>query len=240
MTGDVIKFLIIFVYTVVAFALGFYYLYDDIGTGNVFNEFASSFVALVTTIFGGDPTDNLKADDLLFNVTGAIVDAGPMYKAMGFILYASFGTICMLVLVNICIAMMSDTYARMKENIEVEYRFMRTKIWLSYVDAPVLPAPYNIIPTVSCIISIVKTCGCRYRPDSRTDINVELTDPNDKTGREQMKKGLLYEELIKVLRARYMIMKGIVNQNIMRKLHDSAHPPENGEDLKEPMDVTCF
>nr|XP_006823504.1 PREDICTED: short transient receptor potential channel 4-like [Saccoglossus kowalevskii] len=114
MTGDVIKFFIIFVYTVVAFALGFYYLYDDIDTSNVFNEFATSFVALVTTIFGGDPTDNLKADDLLFNVTGAIVDAGPMYKAMGFILYASFGTMCMLVLVNICIAMMSDTYARMK------------------------------------------------------------------------------------------------------------------------------
>ncbi|XP_077870057.1 short transient receptor potential channel 7-like [Saccoglossus kowalevskii] len=236
MTGDVIKFFIIFVYTVVAFALGFYYLYDDIDTSNVFNEFATSFVALVTTIFGGDPTDNLKADDLLFNVTGAIVDAGPMYKAMGFILYASFGTMCMLVLVNICIAMMSDTYARMKENIEVEYRFMRTKIWLSYVDAPVLPAPYNIIPSVSCLISIVKKCFCSYKPSSSTDENVELTIPNDNTTEEQMKKELLYGELIKVLRARYMLMKGIVNENTLKEFHTSAHPLENH--IKHSTDTT--
>ncbi|XP_006823506.1 transient-receptor-potential-like protein [Saccoglossus kowalevskii] len=118
MTGDVIKFLIIFVYAVTAFAFGFYYLYKDFGANNVFSEFSSSFVALISTIFGGNPTDSLKSDDLVFNVTAAgsegLLDARPMYQTMGFILYASFGTICMLVLLNICIAMMSDTYAKMK------------------------------------------------------------------------------------------------------------------------------
>ncbi|XP_077870069.1 short transient receptor potential channel 4-like [Saccoglossus kowalevskii] len=183
MTGDVIRFLIIFLYTVTAFALGFYYLYEDFGEDNVFSEFSSSFVALVTTIFGGNPTESLKADDLYFNFTGpgyeGILDAGPMYEAMGFILYASFGTLCMLVLVNIFIAMMSDTYARIKQNIKVEYAFMRTKIWLSYVDAPVLPAPYNIIPSVSCLIAIIKRFLSIYSSSTNVDVEVRPTENNE-------------------------------------------------------------
>ncbi|XP_077870070.1 short transient receptor potential channel 4-like [Saccoglossus kowalevskii] len=238
MTGDVIRFLIIFVYTVVAFALGFYYLYEDFGEENVFSEFSSSFVALVTTIFGGNPTESLKADDLYFNVTGpgyqGILDAGPMYEAMGFILYASFGTLCMLVLVNIFIAMMSDTYARIKENIKVEYAFMRTKIWLSYVDAPVLPAPYNIIPSISCLITIIKKCRIY---SSSTKVDVELTIPTNTTRGVQTKEGLLYEELINVIRNRYMVMKGVVNEDVMQNLHTSVHL-ENEEDTSKRMNMT--
>nr|XP_006823501.1 PREDICTED: short transient receptor potential channel 4-like [Saccoglossus kowalevskii] len=206
MTSDVIRFLIIFLYTVTAFALGFYYLYDDFGTDTVFSEFTSSFVVLVTTIFGGNPIESLKAKGMVFNLTGAgygVVDARPMYKTMGFILYASFGTICMLVLLNICIAMMSDTYAKMKNSIEIEYTFMQTKMWLSYVDAPVLPAPYNIIPSVSCLISIVKKCVRMCRPSSNTDEDVELTIPKDNRRKMQTNKGLLYEEIVRNrLRAR--------------------------------------
>ncbi|XP_077870067.1 short transient receptor potential channel 4-like [Saccoglossus kowalevskii] len=244
MTSDVIKFLIIFLYTVTAFALGFYYLYDGVGTNNVFSEFPSSFVVLVTTIFGGNPTESLKANDLVFNLTGAgdegVLDARSMYKAIGFILYASFGTLCMLVLVNICVAMMSDTYARMKDNIKVEYAFMRTKIWLNYVDAPVLPAPYNIIPSVSCLVSIVTKCVYRYRPRWNTDEDVELGLPNYINREVQINStGLLYEELINILCNRYMVMKGIVNKEIMRKFYTSAHTLED-EDVKESTDMTYF
>nr|XP_006823502.1 PREDICTED: short transient receptor potential channel 5-like [Saccoglossus kowalevskii] len=208
MKGDVIKFLVIFVYVVLSFAFGFYYLYEGV-EGNVFNELESSIASLVITIFGGDPTEELKGNELYFgampsyNITGFY--ASPMYKGMGFVLFTMFGTLCMLVLVNICIAMMSDTYSQLRENIDTEWKFLRTKIWMNYSRASVLPAPYNILPSVS---SCKRYCKCSKKETTSTEVVT-----NDEI------------ELVNVLLVRYLLMKMFIKEEDIEcsESTDDAH-----------------
>ncbi|XP_077870065.1 short transient receptor potential channel 5-like [Saccoglossus kowalevskii] len=189
MKDDVIKFLVTFVYVVLAFAIGFYYLYEGV-PDNAFNLLESSITSLILTIFGGDPTDELNIDATPdYNLPAY---ANFMFKWTGVLLFTMFGTLCMLMLLNICIAMMSDTYTRMRENIDIEWKFLRTKMWMKYICAPVLPAPYNIIPSAKSFKRLFRCC-------TKGVTSTELATNTD-------------IELIKVLLARYLLKKKVIRE----------------------------
>ncbi|XP_070556055.1 short transient receptor potential channel 4-like [Ptychodera flava] len=188
MRHDIFRFLIIFGYVVLAFALAMYYFYVDLGSDQSgYAELSSSLTILITTIFGGDGTDDLQVDqNMRFNISSELSRfasaAADYYVTMGYVLYTFFGIIVVIMLLNLCIAMMSDRYTRVqatkslqdtlgsetylkylkllamhgkvqfkayynpnfaKEVIDLEWKFERTKIWMSYVCAkrpPMTPA----------------------------------------------------------------------------------------------------
>ncbi|XP_002740283.1 short transient receptor potential channel 5-like [Saccoglossus kowalevskii] len=205
--GDVTRFLVIFIYVVLAFAFGFYYLYEGV-KDSVFNNLESSITSLILTIFGGDPSEELNFGATPDHNTKGYY-AYPMYRYMGFLLFTMFGTLCMLVLLNICIAMMSDTYTQLRENIDTEWKFLRAKIWMNYISAPVLPAPYNIVPNVSifkrlCMSCIKKTTSAEVETNDEMELALSL--------KEDKKQVLHYEQLINVLLVRYLLMKEIIKE----------------------------
>eukprot|EP00795_Rhopilema_esculentum_P002161 gene2161-17751_t len=74
-------------------------------------------------------------------------DGGVVYlwSAMLFTLY--YG-VSMIVLLNMLIAMMSNSYQQIKNNIEVEHKYAKTQLWIDYIGYEnFLPCPFNLIPT---------------------------------------------------------------------------------------------
>ncbi|KAF4532038.1 hypothetical protein B566_EDAN015017 [Ephemera danica] len=65
----------------------------------------------------------------------------------GLLMFGSYSVINVIVLLNLLIAMMSNSYAAIVEHADVEWKFARTRLWLSYFEeSATLPPPFNIIP----------------------------------------------------------------------------------------------
>lgn len=75
----------------------------------------------------------------------------------GLLMFGSYSVINVIVLLNLLIAMMSNSYAMITEHSDTEWKFARTKLWLSYFeDSATLPPPFNIFPSMKMLM---KLCG---------------------------------------------------------------------------------
>ncbi|XP_070557752.1 short transient receptor potential channel 4-like [Ptychodera flava] len=161
------------------------------------------------------------ADDA---VSYVLKDFGYIYTTMGLTLYGLFCIIVMLVLLNLCIAMMSDTYTKIKENIDVEWKFVRTCMWLDFFVGPVLPPPFNLIPSPESMSNVVRrlfrrVLGKRYEGVRNEDSEMEMRNP-----KERLKSaGLTYEELMQILGRRYMKKRGQEYAMVRCRNNDPVH-----------------
>ncbi|XP_052744568.1 transient receptor potential protein [Bicyclus anynana] len=62
--------------------------------------------------------------------------------------FGSYSVINIIVLLNMLIAMMSNSYQIISERSDMEWKFARSNLWMSYFeDGDTVPPPFNIIPT---------------------------------------------------------------------------------------------
>lgn len=93
-------------------------------------------------------------------------------------MFGSYSVINVIVLLNLLIAMMSNSYAMIdvssdpfsnsyvraiqlfcffQEHSDTEWKFARTKLWMSYFeDSATLPPPFNVLPSVKWVIRIFR------------------------------------------------------------------------------------
>ncbi|XP_060530179.1 transient receptor potential protein [Cylas formicarius] len=75
------------------------------------------------------------------------------------LMFGSYSVINIIVLLNMLIAMMSNSYQIISERSDTEWKFARSRLWISYFDDDGdLPAPFNVIPRPS---SLFQKCGCQ-------------------------------------------------------------------------------
>jgi len=68
------------------------------------------------------------------------------------LMFGSYSVINVIVLLNLLIAMMSNSYAFIVERSDVEWKFARAKLWMQYFeDGGELPPPFNLIPNFGAI-----------------------------------------------------------------------------------------
>ncbi|XP_059484449.1 transient-receptor-potential-like protein [Neocloeon triangulifer] len=83
----------------------------------------------------------------------------------GLLMFGSYSVINVIVLLNLLIAMMSNSYAAIVEHSDTEWKFARTKLWMSYFEeSATLPPPFNIIPTPK---HMMKMLGLRKKDKMR-------------------------------------------------------------------------
>ncbi|KAL0182386.1 hypothetical protein M9458_021761, partial [Cirrhinus mrigala] len=94
---------------------------------------------------------------------------------IGYVLYGVYNVTMVVVLLNMLIAMINHSYQEIEEDADVEWKFARAKLWLSYFDeGSTLPPPFNLIPspksfyytaqrTKACLVSL---CKARVRSNS--------------------------------------------------------------------------
>ncbi|KAL6437813.1 hypothetical protein ACFW04_004272 [Cataglyphis niger] len=83
----------------------------------------------------------------------------------GMLMFGTYSVINIVVLLNLLIAMMNHSYQLISERADVEWKFARSKLWISYFEeGGTVPPPFNIIPTPKSAWYIIqwiyrKCCG---------------------------------------------------------------------------------
>ncbi|KZC10761.1 PREDICTED: transient receptor potential protein [Dufourea novaeangliae] len=161
---DIIKFF--FIYTLVLFAFGcgmnqlmWYYAdlekmkcynikdfpdlpnFDDQEKAcSIWRRFANLFEtsqSLFWASFG-------MIDLMSFDLTG--IKSFTRFWAL--LMFGSYSVINVIVLLNMLIAMMSNSYQIISERADTEWKFARSHLWMSYFeDGDTVPPPFNMIPT---------------------------------------------------------------------------------------------
>ncbi|XP_011865921.1 PREDICTED: transient receptor potential protein isoform X2 [Vollenhovia emeryi] len=170
---DIIKFF--FIYTLVLFAFGcgmnqLMWYYADLEKRKCYHEsdelpdfdnqekacsiwrrFANLFEtsqSLFWASFG-------MVDLMSFDLTG--IKSFTRFWAL--LMFGSYSVINVIVLLNMLIAMMSNSYQIISERSDTEWKFARSHLWMSYFeDGDTVPPPFNMIPTNKTFQKLFK-CG---------------------------------------------------------------------------------
>ncbi|XP_059931158.1 short transient receptor potential channel 4-like [Gadus macrocephalus] len=157
---DILKFLFIYCLVLVAFANGlnqlyFYYETDGVKncTGircpdqnNAFSTLFETLQSLFWSVFGlvNLYVTNVKADHEFTEFVGATM-------------FGTYNIISLVVLLNMLIAMMNNSYQNIADHADIEWKFARTKLWMSYFEeGGTLPSPFNIIPSPKSVFYLLE------------------------------------------------------------------------------------
>ncbi|KAK0077924.1 hypothetical protein PV326_009713 [Microctonus aethiopoides] len=122
-----------------------------------FSSLFESCQSLFWASFGGVGMDS-------FELTGI----KSYTRFWGLLMFGSYSVINVIVLLNLLIAMMSNSYAVIEEHSDVEWKFARTKLWMSYFEGcGTLPPPFNIFPPPKLLF---KMCGINKNDERRTSL----------------------------------------------------------------------
>ncbi|XP_077985518.1 short transient receptor potential channel 4-like isoform X2 [Glandiceps talaboti] len=154
MFNDIVKFLAIFCFVLLAFTIGLTQLYKFYSTLTIINcideEGAcsggfTSFISTLRTLFW-NLFGLIVLEDLQTNANHVLTEG------IGEFAFAAYHVIGIIILLNALIAMMSNTYTRIEENSDTEWKFARARLWLDYIQkGSTAPPPFNVIPSVKTI-----------------------------------------------------------------------------------------
>lgn len=173
MSADIAKYFTMFALIMIAFTCGtcrLYHYYDgmvqtDKDTGvqrsqvGSFVNFAAALKTYFWAIFG--MSDLASGDVVIETLPGEsdntfIVNDHEFTQAVGYIAFALFQVLIVIVLLNMLVATMSSTYQRVIDNVDVEYAFGKTEFYIEYMAQTTLPPPLNLIPTARGLGTIIE------------------------------------------------------------------------------------
>jgi len=96
----------------------------------------------------------------------AAVESHEFTQLVGYGLFAMFEVLMVIVMMNMLIAAMSDTFQGVTDNAEYEWLFGRTQVYVSYMLLNDMPPPFNLLPTTGLLF-----CAKRMVSKSSRDYN---------------------------------------------------------------------
>nr|XP_015205154.1 PREDICTED: short transient receptor potential channel 7 isoform X2 [Lepisosteus oculatus] len=234
---DIFKFMVIFIMVFVAFMIGMFNLYSYyLGAkyNPAFTTVEESFKTLFWSIFG------------LSEVISVVLKYDHKFiENIGYVLYGVYNVTMVVVLLNMLIAMINNSYQEIEEDADVEWKFARAKLWLSYFDeGRTLPAPFNLVPspksfyylilhTKSCLIRLCKAKA------KKSDSDVEMGMLNSKPKPDRYKSSSRTLDSFGVKKpiknpTRYQkIMKRLIKRYVLKAQVDRENDEVNEGELKE-------
>ncbi|XP_043382916.1 short transient receptor potential channel 2 isoform X2 [Chelonia mydas] len=145
MIDDMIRFMFILMIILTAFLCGLNNTYVYYRESQRLGNFNETFQFLFWTMFGMEEY--------------SVVDM-PQYalaEFVGWALYGIFTIIMVIVLLNMLIAMITNSFQKIEDDADVEWKFARSKLYLSYFrEGLTLPVPFNIVPTPKSLFYAVR------------------------------------------------------------------------------------
>ncbi|XP_023183946.1 short transient receptor potential channel 7 isoform X2 [Xiphophorus maculatus] len=234
---DIFKFMVIFIMVFVAFMIGMFNLYSYyLGAkyNPAFTTVEESFKTLFWSIFG------------LSEVISVVLKYDHKFiENIGYVLYGVYNVTMVVVLLNMLIAMINSSYQEIEEDADVEWKFARAKLWLSYFDeGRTLPAPFNLVPSPksfyylvlrikSCLIRLCKANG--RRRNNEVEMGMLHTQAKDERFRSHTRSG---EEFIQRKARKHptryqKIMKRLIKRYVLKAQVDKESDEVNEGELKE-------
>ncbi|CBY12096.1 unnamed protein product [Oikopleura dioica] len=173
---DIYKWAVLFAMIFASFMFGLHALYSYFENGLTyrknFTTIEQTFITLFWSLFG------------LSDYRGVELAQYPLSRIIGYLLYGAYSLITVVIMLNMLIAMINNSYNRIDCDSDVEWKFARSKLMLSYfgpgsVNPPpfnLLPSPYFVRSVIDYAMETIKTC-LKGNPDS--------TGVVTKTGRQR-------------------------------------------------------
>lgn len=224
---DIFKFMVIFIMVFVAFMIGMFNLYSYYRGAKynpAFTTVEESFKTLFWSIFG------------LSEVISVVLKYDHKFiENIGYVLYGVYNVTMVVVLLNMLIAMINNSYQEIEEDADVEWKFARAKLWLSYFDeGRTLPAPFNLVPSPKsfyylimrikmCLIKLCKSKAKRCENDlemgmlnskfRKTRYQAGMRNSENLTANSTFSKPTRYQKIMKRLIKRYVLKAQVDREN---------------------------
>uniref|UniRef100_A0A8C1ITJ0 Transient receptor potential cation channel, subfamily C, member 6a n=1 Tax=Cyprinus carpio TaxID=7962 RepID=A0A8C1ITJ0_CYPCA len=145
---DIFKFMVIFILVFLAFMIGMFNLYSyyrGAKQNEAFTTVEESFKTLFWAIFG------------LSEVKSVVVNNGHKFiENIGYVLYGVYNVTVVIVLLNMLIAMINNSFQEIEDDADVEWKFARAKLWFTYFEeGRTLPVPFNLVPSPKSVMGLV-------------------------------------------------------------------------------------
>uniref|UniRef100_A0A668ATU5 Transient receptor potential cation channel subfamily C member 2b n=1 Tax=Myripristis murdjan TaxID=586833 RepID=A0A668ATU5_9TELE len=145
MIDDMMRFMFILMIIGTAFLCGINNLYVPYVISPHLGRFNETFRFLFWTMFGVANQDYVDMPDFV------------VAEFVGRILYGIFTLVIVIVLLNMLIAMITNSFQKIEDDADVEWKFARSKLYLSYFrEGLTMPVPFNIIPSPKAIFYIIR------------------------------------------------------------------------------------
>uniref|UniRef100_F7AK10 Transient receptor potential cation channel subfamily C member 7 n=2 Tax=Callithrix jacchus TaxID=9483 RepID=F7AK10_CALJA len=224
---DIFKFMVIFIMVFVAFMIGMFNLYSYYRGAKynpAFTTVEESFKTLFWSIFG------------LSEVISVVLKYDHKFiENIGYVLYGVYNVTMVVVLLNMLIAMINNSYQEIEEDADVEWKFARAKLWLSYFDeGRTLPAPFNLVPSPKsfyylimrikmCLIKLCKSKAKNCENDlemgmlnskfKKTRYQAGMRNSENLTANNTFSKPTRYQKIMKRLIKRYVLKAQVDREN---------------------------
>uniref|UniRef100_A0A8D1HP38 Transient receptor potential cation channel subfamily C member 7 n=1 Tax=Sus scrofa TaxID=9823 RepID=A0A8D1HP38_PIG len=229
---DIFKFMVIFIMVFVAFMIGMFNLYSYYRGAKynpAFTTVEESFKTLFWSIFG------------LSEVISVVLKYDHKFiENIGYVLYGVYNVTMVVVLLNMLIAMINNSYQEIEEDADVEWKFARAKLWLSYFDeGRTLPAPFNLVPSPKSfyyLIMRIKMCLiklCKSKAKS-CENDLEMGMLNSKFRNISSQRGSRPGSFNPFLVSTFQkIMKRLIKRYVLKAQVDRENDEVNEGELKE-------
>ncbi|XP_048018063.1 short transient receptor potential channel 2 [Megalobrama amblycephala] len=154
MIDDMMRFMFILMIIGTAFLCGINNIYVPYVVSPHLGRFNETFNFLFWTMFGMANQEYVDMPDYA------------LAEFVGRIFYGIFTLLIVIVLLNMLIAMISNSFQRIEDDADVEWKFARSKLYLSYFrEGLTMPVPFNIIPSPKALFYVLrsifqKICCC--------------------------------------------------------------------------------
>ncbi|XP_048189450.1 short transient receptor potential channel 3 isoform X7 [Perognathus longimembris pacificus] len=230
---DIFKFMVLFIMVFLAFMIGMFILYSYYLGAKVnpaFTTVEESFKTLFWSIFG------------LSEVTSVVLKYDHKFiENIGYVLYGIYNVTMVVVLLNMLIAMINSSYQEIEDDSDVEWKFARSKLWLSYFDdGKTLPPPFSLVPSpksfVYFIMRILNLSKCRRR---RLQKDLEMGMGNSKSRSTRLRSNSRvfeshsFNSILNQPTRYQQIMKRLIKRYVLKAQVDKENDEVNEGELKE-------
>uniref|UniRef100_A0A2K5JR88 Transient receptor ion channel domain-containing protein n=1 Tax=Colobus angolensis palliatus TaxID=336983 RepID=A0A2K5JR88_COLAP len=231
---DIFKFMVLFIMVFFAFMIGMFILYSYYLGAKVnaaFTTVEESFKTLFWSIFG------------LSEVTSVVLKYDHKFiENIGYVLYGIYNVTMVVVLLNMLIAMINSSYQEIEDDSDVEWKFARSKLWLSYFDdGKTLPPPFSLVPSpksfVYFIMRIANFPKCRRR---RLQKDIEMGMGNSKSrlnlftqSNSRVFESHSFNSILNQPTRYQQIMKRLIKRYVLKAQVDKENDEVNEGELKE-------
>ncbi|XP_028372719.1 putative short transient receptor potential channel 2-like protein isoform X2 [Phyllostomus discolor] len=145
MIDDMIRFMFILMIILTAFLCGLNNIYVPYQETERLGNFNETFQFLFWTMFGMEEHSVVDMPQFL------------VPEFVGRALYGIFTIIMVIVLLNMLIAMITNSFQKIEDDADVEWKFARSKLYLSYFrEGLTLPVPFNILPSPKAFFYLLR------------------------------------------------------------------------------------
>ncbi|XP_071391031.1 short transient receptor potential channel 2-like [Centroberyx affinis] len=200
MIDDMMRFMFILMIIGTAFLCGINNVYVPYVISPHLGRFNETFRFLFWTMFGVANQDYVDMPEFV------------VAEFVGRILYGIFTLVIVIVLLNMLIAMITNSFQKIEDDADVEWKFARSKLYLSYFrEGLTMPVPFNIIPSPKAAFYLIRgifrriCCCCNCTSEKEYPPIASMSNGKGVNGRGSGESQMPYrQQVIRALVQRYI------------------------------------